>query len=284
MHRKILTIVVVMLSLSLLLIDAPAALADFDFFTFHLLGPSLLEQTQPGSVAYVEETDFNVMAHSEPGDVTAQVGVIDIDPTLGNTSTSGCEPADFIGFTPGNIALIQRGYCFFQEKAQNAASAGAVGVIIFNQGNTEDRMGLVNGTLGLDYNGGIPVFFTTFARGVEWAGTSGLELHMIANVFRGQMTLDEFSDFIDNSVDDGTLVGSGPGSSADGRLTALRDKIDEAIALIEADDISGACHKLQNVLNRVDGLPRPPDFATGDAADELRTLILEIRYSLGCGL
>ena len=85
----------------------------------------------------------------------------------------------------GDIALGQRGACSFQLKAQNAADAGAVGVIVFNQGNTPARMGLVNATLGATNASGIPGFFATFDRGVEWVNTPGLILHMNANVFRG---------------------------------------------------------------------------------------------------
>lgn len=36
--------------------------------------------------------------------------------------------------------------------------------------------------------GGIPVFFATYDRGVEWAGTAGLELSMIADVLREEVT------------------------------------------------------------------------------------------------
>ena len=80
--------------------------------------------------------------------------------------------------------MIQRGACSFQLKAENAAAAGAIGVIIFNQGNTNDRKGVIQGTLSADYEGGIPVFFVTYDRGVEWDSTADLELHMFANVFR----------------------------------------------------------------------------------------------------
>jgi hypothetical protein len=96
---------------------------------------------------YVEGDDYALLAHTESGDVTAAVIAIDLQLGLGNTSTSGCEVADFAGFPPGNIALLQRGTCSFQMKAENAASAGAVGAIIFNQGNTPDRTGLFVGTL-----------------------------------------------------------------------------------------------------------------------------------------
>lgn len=47
---------------------------------------------------------------------------------------------DFVG----KVALIQRGTYYFQEKVENAAAAGAIGVIIYN--NTD---GVINGTLTL---------------------------------------------------------------------------------------------------------------------------------------
>jgi Zn-dependent M28 family amino/carboxypeptidase len=157
----------------------------FDVPVYYELGPSTLEQTAPGSVAYVQDVDFNVMTETDPGDVTALVTAVDLDLGLGNTSTSGCEAADFAGFPAGHIALVQRGACTFQSKAENAAAAGAFGVIIFNQGNTTDRTGLISGTLSTNYSGGIPVQFATYARGEEWSMTPGLEMHMTTNVFRG---------------------------------------------------------------------------------------------------
>jgi aminopeptidase Y len=160
----------------------------FQFQTFIRLGPSVLDQTAPGAVAYVDGVDFQSMSQSEPGTVTAAVTAVDLQLGLGNTSNSGCEAADFAGFPPGNIALVQRGFCSFEQKAENAAAAGASGVVIFNQGNTPGRLGLINGTLGETYTGGIPVLETTYARGVEWAGTPGLVLTMFANVFRGLAT------------------------------------------------------------------------------------------------
>lgn len=160
----------------------------FDFTTFIQLGPSTLEQTAPGAETYAEEVDYTLMTQTDAGDVSGPVTAVDLDLGLGNSSTSGCEAADFAGFPAGHIALIQRGACAFGLKAQNAADAGAVGVIIFNQGNAADRTGLINGTLGADYTGGIPVVFSTTARGEEWAGIAGLELHLIVDVFRGDAT------------------------------------------------------------------------------------------------
>ena len=113
----------------------------FDYTAFRILGPSVLQQTAPGTITYVEDVDFGVIDQSDPGDVTAAVTGVDLQFGLGNTSTSGCEAADFAGFPVGNIALLQRGVCTFELKAENAAAAGAVGIVIFNQGNTPEPHG-----------------------------------------------------------------------------------------------------------------------------------------------
>lgn len=160
----------------------------FDFNTFILLGPSTLAQTAPGSVVYVEGPDYRPMTQSEPGNVTAAVTAVDLQLGLGNNSTSGCEAADFAGFPAGNIALLQRGACTFGLKAENAAAAGAVGAIIFNQGNAAGRFDVINGTLGAGYAGGIPVMSANYSLGEIWAATPGLVMHMVADVFRGVAT------------------------------------------------------------------------------------------------
>lgn len=172
------------------LLDAGYAVVvqSFTFQSFRLVGPSTLAQLTPAAVNYLEGTDFQPMTQTVPGNVTASVTAVDLQLGLGNTSTSGCEAADFAGFPAGNIALLQRGTCTFRAKAENAAAAGAVGAIIFNQGNTTTRTGLVNGTLSGDYTGGIPVMDATYARGAEWAGTAGLTMTLFANVFRGEAT------------------------------------------------------------------------------------------------
>lgn len=53
--------------------------------------------------------------------------------------TFACEP--LIGFTPGNIALIERGACEFGTKGVNAQDAGAVAVILVNDGLCGDFPG-----------------------------------------------------------------------------------------------------------------------------------------------
>ncbi|NYJ03688.1 Zn-dependent M28 family amino/carboxypeptidase [Nocardioides thalensis] len=159
---------------------------EFDVYSFEDQGGSELEQTAPTPTSYVLGTDFAATPHSEPGDVTAGVTAVDIALGLGNTSTSGCQDSDFATFPAGDIALIQRGDCTFEIKAENAAEAGAVGVLFFNQGNTTDasRNGIPAVTLGNDYTGGLPALSTTYARGAEFAGIDGLEMRLFADVTR----------------------------------------------------------------------------------------------------
>jgi hypothetical protein len=106
---------------------------EFDIYSWDELSAPELDQVSPNPTNYQQGVDFQTMLYSDAGDVTAFVQpTVDIMIPPGaepNTSTSGCEPEDFAGFTPGNIALIQRGECYYRTKAANAESAGAVGVM-----------------------------------------------------------------------------------------------------------------------------------------------------------
>lgn len=101
----------------------------------------LLSQLAPNPTDYVlgvgPGADFMPMTLSALGDVSGLLWPVNdlmIPPTPVPTSNSGCEAADFAGFLPGTIALIQRGTCTFVDKVANAAAAGAFGVLIFNEG------------------------------------------------------------------------------------------------------------------------------------------------------
>ena len=133
------------------------------------------------------------MSYSGAGDATAPLTAVDLNLAGDRASTSGCEAGDFAGFTPGNIALIQRGTCTFRIKADNAAAAGAAGAIIFNQGNVvagDDRLGLFGGTLDLP-QAAIPVVSTSYATGAELAGLSGVVMHLAVDA--GVTTIESFN-------------------------------------------------------------------------------------------
>jgi Zn-dependent M28 family amino/carboxypeptidase len=90
--------------------------------------------------------ETGVFTGSGSGDVEGNIIPVDLSLTGDRASDSGCEPEDFEGIDwsgPDDIALVQRGTCFFGTKAYYAEQAGAEAVIIFNQGNTPDREGLI---------------------------------------------------------------------------------------------------------------------------------------------
>ena len=139
---------------------------EFDIIYFEELSDPVFEQTSPDPTVYEPYVDFLTMLYSGSGNVTVLIEPVDITIPPGpdpNTSTSGCEVEDFAGFTPGSIALIQRGTCYYSEKAMNAQNAGAVGVIIFNEGQP-GRTDAMLGTLG-GPGVNIPVVGAAFAVG-----------------------------------------------------------------------------------------------------------------------
>jgi Zn-dependent M28 family amino/carboxypeptidase len=145
-----------------------------DAFDFTFVPPAVLEQLSPNAATH-QTGSFTGTGF---GTVTGQV--IPVDLALGNaawpadpaTSTSGCEATDFDGLdfsSSADIALIQRGTCFFSVKAVNAQNAGAEAVVIMNQG-TPGREGLIVANAsalpdGTPSNLTIPVVGASFADG-----------------------------------------------------------------------------------------------------------------------
>lgn len=149
----------------LLAVGYKVELTPFEFTKYDQLedGVFSIDET-----SYKDKTDFNVMTFSPSGSVDGiETIAIDLELGDGNKSTSGCEAEDFSEETKGKVALIQRGACSFLQKAKNAETAGAVGVLIFNQGSEETRKELFNGTLSGDSDLTIPVLSLPYAAGVE---------------------------------------------------------------------------------------------------------------------
>ncbi|GAA4571794.1 M28 family metallopeptidase [Planotetraspora kaengkrachanensis] len=156
---------------------------EFPFFQEH--STAAMQQVSPDARTYTPTPpdgssvgEFATMTYSGAGDVTATVQNVDLvlPPTPTPSSTSGCEAADFASFTPGNVALLQRGTCDFQVKADNAQAAGAAGVIVFNEGQpgrTETLQGrLTTPTVT------IPVVGVGFAVGEDLASPAGTVVHL----------------------------------------------------------------------------------------------------------
>ena len=156
-----------------LLTDAgyDVTIQNFTYDQF-ILNSSAFQRVSPDPKTYVEglDAEYSPMDYSGSGDFTAPLalaGGITI-PSPGG-STSGCTATDYNGFPAGAIALVQRGTCTFREKAEAAQAAGAVAVVIFNEGNddpNDDRLGVIAGTLDPPQDD-IPVIGTSFAVGED---------------------------------------------------------------------------------------------------------------------
>lgn len=203
-------------------------LQHFDFPYYEKLAPSSFARTAPTPTTFVEGVDFDTMDYSGSGTVTGTVQAVDLN--LGNpsASTSGCEDADFAGFTAGNIALIQRGTCTFEQKIQNATEAGAIGAVIFNQG-TPDRLELLtNVTAGTPR--AIPVVTTSFALGQQLAAagtavtitTSTIaEIRQVANVIADTPRGDDSNVVVVGAHLDSVVEGPGINDNGSGSATIL---------------------------------------------------------------
>jgi aminopeptidase Y len=147
----------------------------FDFRTFTVLSPSVLEEVAPtpGPLPHI------IMSYSGTADVTAAVSVPSGD-------FRGCNATDFAGFPAGNIALVSRGAppgfpvaCTFALKAQNALAAGASGLIVYN-----NIAGDLAGTLGAGFLPEFPAVGITQSLGQTLAATPGLIVHLKTHTLR----------------------------------------------------------------------------------------------------
>jgi Zn-dependent M28 family amino/carboxypeptidase len=204
----------------------------FDFPFFQETAAPTFERTAPTARTYAAGTDFATMDFSGSGDVTANVvptNDIQIPPgPTPSSSNSGCEAADYPASTAGNVALVQRGTCTFGEKAAAAKAAGAIAVIVFNEGQ-EGRTGVIAGTLGGPTT--IPVIGTSFDNGKELydlanAGTT--TVHVATHTFsETRETYNVIADSRKGDPNQTVVVGAhldsvldGPGINDDGSGTS----------------------------------------------------------------
>jgi Zn-dependent M28 family amino/carboxypeptidase len=260
------------------------SLQEFDYTAYRELGPSALQQVAPNSVTYVEGTDFGVIDQSDPGDVTANVTAVDLKFGLGNTSDSGCEAADFAGFPDGNIALLQRGVCTFELKAENAAAAGASGIVIFNQGNTPDRMGIPPVTLTAKNTSGIPVIGITYPLGEQLAGIAGLRMRVFANTERMVLpTANVIAERTGKNDDNVVMAGAhldsvlaGPGINDNGSGSAVLLEVAQQLAHVN----------LQNTVRLAwwtaeeSGLVGSTNYVNSLSEDELGRIALYMNFDM----
>jgi Zn-dependent M28 family amino/carboxypeptidase len=198
---------------------------EFQFQSFIQLPGTLLTQVSPTPTATI---DTNILSYSGSGKVTATVSVL---PTV-----TGCNTADFAGFTSGNIALISRGACTFATKATNAQAAGASGVVIYNNAG-----GTLNGTLGAEFTLDIPVTSVLQTVGQQLSAIPNLVLSLNISTLRGTATTSNIiAESKEGDADNVVMVGAhldsvdeGPGIQDNGTGSAAILEVAKQMAKIK---------------------------------------------------
>lgn len=211
---------------------------DFTFARFTVLSPPLLAELDGD--ALVEGDEFLLANFSGAGDVTAPVTAVDLELGPNNNSTSACEATDFAGFPAGHIALVQRGTCLFNDKVQNAVDAGAVGVIMMNQGNTPQRSGVFAPSLAEGFT--IPVVGTSTPVGEALAAqaSEGLTMRVVADVAQLQ-------------VPSQNLIAESPGGRAD-QVVVVGAHLDSVPAGPGVNDNGSGSASILEVAQRLQGV------------------------------
>ena len=149
----------------------------FTYNAFFEKTPSRLLQVAPTPTEYVNGNDFRVLSYSGSGDATGELQ----KPSGDNR---GCYAQDWAGFTPGRVALVQRGTpagfpggaCTFRIKVENAIAAGAAAVLVYN-----NTAGVLNGTLGEGPLSARPALGLTQALGEQLGATPGTTMRVVTN-------------------------------------------------------------------------------------------------------
>jgi Zn-dependent M28 family amino/carboxypeptidase len=198
----------------------------FDFVRFTELSPAILEQVAPAQGA--GPIPNIVMSYSGSVDIAA--APVTVVPNV------GCDTADFTGFPAGTIALISRGTCAFAIKATNAATAGAAGVVIYN-----NIAGDLNGTLGSTFTLDIGVTGITQALGQQLAATPGLVLRLKTDTLREPGTTSNvLAEKVGKNPDNVVMVGAhldsvpeGPGINDNGSGSGAILEVAEQMAKVK---------------------------------------------------
>jgi Zn-dependent M28 family amino/carboxypeptidase len=215
--------------------------------------PPVLQQLSPTAKTYTPGTaadddspsvDYITFEFSPTKNVASAPVVptndIVIPSPAANSNTSGCEASDFPAATSGAISLIQRGTCPFVQKLANAQAAGAVGVVLFNEGDSAGRTnaGFRSGPTDL----AIPAVFSSFAVGKELYDAFQAGQNPTVHLQTNGVNVDRFFPQVIAETKQGdpnhiVLAGAhldsvtaGPGINDDGSGTAWQLELAEQIA------------------------------------------------------
>jgi uncharacterized repeat protein (TIGR02543 family) len=91
-------------------------------------------------------------------------------------------------------------------------------------------------------------------------------------------SIDGVMEVFEQASEDGSITGNG--QPAENKLNEFYAKLDAVKLLIDAGEIEAAIEELKSILAFVDGDPSPKDLITGDAANDLKTMIEQLILDL----
>jgi Zn-dependent M28 family amino/carboxypeptidase len=162
---------------------------EFEFPFFQERSPAVLAVNAAGGAPQPAPAGtVRTLSNSGSGDVTARLRTVNLglgaEPPA--ASASGCDGSDFKDFERGAVALVRRGTCQFQTKVENAVAAGAIGIIIMNEG-TDGRKDAFSGQLTKLV--AVPVVGIPYALGSTVAGEAqagAVTIHLAVDAVAGK--------------------------------------------------------------------------------------------------
>jgi Zn-dependent M28 family amino/carboxypeptidase len=127
--------------------------------------PYFDERSPPRLDALEEGDEFRTLSYSGSGRVEARTRRLGL----------GCTRAEFDPIRAGEVAVVDRGECFFRDKARNAEAAGAAALLIVDEESDEPP----SATLGAPGTG-IPVLAVGAAAGRELGPRVELEVDAVS--------------------------------------------------------------------------------------------------------
>ena len=101
--------------------------------------PYFEERSPPRLDDFDEGSEFRTMSYSGSGRVDAPI----------RRSGRGCDRRAFRALEEGEVAVVERGECFFRDKARNAEAAGAAAVLIVD-GESNEPLSATLGAPGIE--------------------------------------------------------------------------------------------------------------------------------------
>lgn len=97
--------------------------------------------------------------------------------------------------------------------------------------------------------------------------------------------VEEIRIYFGDSINDGTVIGTGRGNSATNRLGAIDNMMLTVSDHLRNGEIELACIQLEDIYEKIDGLgppSSPPDFAVGESAAGVAAMVYQLMLDLGC--